>query len=254
MNTYLTHKRLLPTLALACLAPWVSQAEASATFSSFATVTYTITSLSNSANTQDFTGLGIAGSFQLAPDQATSTITGAGSVNPSATSTATEFLSPAIGSIFTRTFQLDGTASNGGEVAANYLAWFDLSFENTSATDSYDVGLSLSYTLSANATGSSALDNAFTDVTLNYTNENFDIFAPDMVSAASETINSESKSVTLPLPFNFTLAPAGTEGLYVDVGITGNLQASPVPVPSALWLFASALLAIPGVRKFKQAI
>jgi hypothetical protein len=114
------------------------------------------------------------------------------------------------------------------------------------------VGLSLSYTLSANAAGSSALDNAFTDVTLNYTNENFDIFAPDMVSAASETINSESKSVNL--PFNFTLLPAGTEGLYVDVGITGNLQASPVPVPSALWLFLSALLAMPGFRKLKQAV
>jgi hypothetical protein len=252
MNTFLTPKRLLPTLALACLVPWVSQTEASATFSSFATVTYTITSLSNSANSQDFSGLGIAGSFQLPPDQAISTISGTGSVNPSATSTATEFLSPAVGSIFTRTFQLDGSASSSGEVAANYLAWFNLSFENTSATDSYNVGLSLSYTLSANAAGSSALDNAFTDVTLNYTNENFDIFAPDMVSAASETINSESKSVNL--PFNFTLLPAGTEGLYVDVGITGNLQASPVPVPSALWLFLSALLAMPGFRKLKQAV
>ncbi|NOU13570.1 MAG: hypothetical protein HOO92_06315 [Methylococcaceae bacterium] len=213
-------------------------------------MTYTITHLSNSANSQVFSDLGIAGSFELAPGQAISTITGAGAVNPSPTDTGPEFLTPAVGSIFTRTFQLDGSASNGGEVAANYLAWFNLAFENSSISDSYTVGLDLTYTLSANATGSTALDNAFTDVTLNYTNENFDIFPSDVISVSSETLSSDSKTVTL--PFLFTLAPnGGTETLYVDAGITGNLQASPVPVPSALWLFASGLL-VPGFKKLKD--
>ncbi len=77
MNTYMTRKRLLPALALACLAPLAFQnAQAAATFSSYATVTYTVDSITNSTNPGDFSGLGITGSFELAPSQDIQTIEG----------------------------------------------------------------------------------------------------------------------------------------------------------------------------------
>jgi len=258
MNTFDMKKRLLPTLALACLAPLAAQnAQASATFSSYATVTYTINNITNLTHAGDFSGLiydannpasgGIAGSFDLAPGQDISTITGDGSVIPSLAGTGTSFLNPANGSSYSRTFQLDGAANNDGFVTANYLAWFGLAFQNASATDDYNIDLTLSYDLAANAGG----DNAFTDVTLNYYNESQSFYGTDYVQATTQALtfgnlpNSQN--------YNFTLASGQYDTLYVDAGITGALQASPVPVPSALWLFGSALLAIPGIRKSKKS-
>lgn len=254
MNTYLTKKRLLPTLALACLALLVSQnAQASATFSSYATVTYTIESLNNSANPGNFSGLGITGSFGLVPGQDISTITGEGTVTLSLTGAGSTSLTPEVGSNYSRTFQLDGAANNGGKVEANYLAWFGLSFENvptdTGSADSYDIGLTLTYELSANASG----DNAFTDITLNYFNENGSFSGSDYLNATSEALNPAPWLVTLPR-FDFTLTPGESEKLFEEAGITSTLQASPVPVPSAIWLFVSALLAMPGIKKSNRAV
>jgi len=251
MNTYLTKKRLVPTLALACLAPLISQnAQAAATFSSSATVTYAINSLVNSTNAGDFSGLGIAGSFDLVPGQDYQTITGNGSVTPSLTNSGTTALPPTIGSSYSRTFQLDGAANKGGVVTANYLAGFWMGFNNSSATDSYNVGLTLTYQLSANASG----DDAFTDVLVNYYNKDqtFNNFnAPGYISASTQALGSAF--VQSSRTFNFNLAPEGSETLAVDAGLTGTLQASPVPLPSGIWLFATALMAIPGIRKSKSA-
>ncbi len=250
MKTYLTNKHLLPTLALACLAPWAAQtAEASATFTSFATVTYTITSLSNLTNAGNYADLAIVGSLDLDPGQAISTISGAGSVSSSAIDALTTTLTPAIGSVFTKTFQLDGSASSGGEVAANYLAWFGLAFENTSLTDSYNIGLRLSYSLSASAGADNLSDNAFTDITLDYFDESATLSGTEYVNASSEL--DSAGPLSNGLVFSFALLPGSTEGLYVDAGITASALASPVPIPSALWLFASGLL-VPGFKKLKD--
>ncbi len=247
MNTYLTNNRLLPILALACLAPLASQnAQASTTFSSYATVTYTINSLTNAANPGNFSGLGITGSFDLLPDQDISTITGEGLVTSHLAGAGSTTLTPGVDSSYSRTFQLDGIANNGGLVEANYLAGFGLAFKNASATDSYTVGLTLSYEISANASG----DNAFTDVTLNYFNEDGDLALPDYIQASTAVFGTAFLQNSR--PFSFTLAPEGFETLSVDAGITGT--ASAVPVPSAIWLFASALLAIPGIKKSKKTV
>jgi len=249
MNTYITKKRLLLALALACLAPIVLQnAQAAATFNTSATVTYTINSITNSTNPGSFSGLGIAGSFELAPGQDISTITGDGFVTPALANAGTTALTPANGSTYTRTFQLDGTASNGGEVAANYLAWFGLAFDNSSPTDSYNVGLTLSYELHANVSG----DNAFSDVNLNYSNKDESFIGNDYVQAATQA--SESATFLNSHDINIILASGQTEKLSLDAGISGALQASPVPVPSALWLFSSALLTMPGIKKSKKTV
>ena len=160
-------------------------------------------------------------------------------------------MAPAIGSSYSRTFQLDGTAINEGEVSANYLAWFGLAFANESL-DSYDIGLTLAYDLSTNAAGS---DGAFTDITLNYFNEDesfSDADSPAYIQASTEALGTGSLQNSH--TFIFNLPALGAETLYVDAGITGALEASPVPVPSAIWLFASALLAIPGIRNQKSRV
>jgi hypothetical protein len=217
-------------------------------------VTYTIDSITASNPSSDFSGLAIAGSFLSAPGGNFQYITGNGSVTASAFDADPTTLTPAIGSSYTRTFQLDGTANNGGQVAANFLAYFDLAFQNGS-TDSYQVGLTLSYDLSANASG----DNADTAIILNYaadhTNAAFETTA-DAIFLGTDSI-STNQDLGIALlhnshAFNFTLASGEFEALYTDAGIAGNLQASPVPLPSAVWLFASALLAIPGLKKAKR--
>jgi hypothetical protein len=249
----MTKKYLLPTLALASLATLTIQnAQAAANFSSYATVTYTIDSLSNLTNAGDFSGLDIGGSFVLAPNGVSQYITGTGSVTASAFDAEPTAITAAVGSSYTRTFQLDGSASNNGFVFTNYLAYFDTAFSNLSATDSYNVGLTLSYTLSASATG----DEALTDVVVNYSAEHynaaFDMTADPTFFGADYAGTNQSLSTAFLLnsqAFNFTLAPGEFEALYASAGINGTLQASPVPLPSAVWLFASALLAIPGLKK-----
>ena len=200
MNTYLTKKRLLPILALACLAPLASQnAQASTTFSSYATVTYTIESLNNSANPGDFSGLGITGSFELVPGQDFQVKTGNASVTAFLSGAGTISLVPAIGSSYSRTFQLDGTADNGGYVTASNLANFSLAFNNTS-TDSYDIGLTLSYQLSAATSG----NDASTEVSLNYYNEDesfSNLDTPDYINAPANILVPDYLSKTH--DFNF---------------------------------------------------
>ena len=259
MNTTTIKNRLLPTLALACLAPLATQnAQAATTFSGFASVTYTIDSITNATNPGDFSGLNIGGLYDLAPGGGFQFITGDGSVTPSLAGSGAVPITPAIGSSYSRTFQLDGTANNGGEVNANYLAWINLAFENVSTTDSYQVGVTLSYNQFATATG----DNAFTDVTLNYsadhTNATGDIASDPTFSGTDYIFAAAPNLGTAAFPnshaLSFTLAPNEFESLYTGAGITGALQASPVPVPSAIWFFASALLAMPGLRKAKRTV
>jgi hypothetical protein len=247
MNIY-TKKHLLPTLALVCLAPLASQnAQAAATFSSYATVTYTIDSLT-STNAGDFSGLGIAGSFELASGQETQQIIGDGSVTPTAANSGFTDLIPAVGSSYTRTFQLDGNVGNTGLVNANYLGLLGLAFNNASTTDSYSIGITLSYELHGNVSG----DNAFSDISLSYSNEDNTFAGADWIGTALPELDTAylQNSQT----YNFTLAPEGYESLYVDAGITGSLEVTSVPVPSALWLFGSALLAIPGIKKAKRTV
>ena len=254
MNTFNLKKHLLFTLTLACLAPLASQnAQAAAMFNSYASVTYTIDSITNLTNEGSFSGLGITGSFELALDQSFQNITGDGSVTPSFLGSGSSPL--ILGSSYTRQFQLDGVANNGGDVAASYLAQFGLDFENASI-DTYAVGLTLSYEISAIATG----DNAFTDVTLNYFAEHINAsgdFALDKIFIGTDYISATTSDLGTaylqksPM-ISFILAPNEFESLYVGASISGNLQASPVPVPSALWLFASALLVIPSISKSKK--
>lgn len=256
MNTFNIKIRLLPTLALACLSPLAFQnAQATETFSSYASMTYTIDSITNLTNTGDISELNLTGSFELAPGQEFEIITGDGSVTPSLLGYGDPSLIP--GSSYSRKFQLDGTANNGGEVVTNYFTWFNLAFKNVSTTDSYAVGLTLYYELSAIGSSSSVS----TDVTLNYFAEHINAsgdstFDQIFIGTDIASVNPDFGPTYLQnsSALSFTLAPKEFEAFYAGTGISGSLQASPVPSPSAIWLFASALLAMPNLRKAKRTV
>lgn len=225
---------------------FATAAQASAATSSYVTVTYTINSIQNLTNPGDLSGLDILGSFDLASldNNPYQLITGTGSVTPTLTGTG----SSAVTGSYSRTLQLDAGAENWSSVSANYLAWFSLAFNNTSATDSYDVDLTLSYDLSAAASGNSA----FSDATATFYNEDssFSNFAdPAYVQAAAGVAGFGAMSNSH--GFNFTLAAGEAETVYVDASI--NATMAPVPLPAAAWSFLIGALSVLGLKRNKSA-
>lgn len=223
-------------------------AQASAAINSYVTVNYTINSISNITNPGDLSGLDIVGSFDLAtlPNNPYQLITGSGSVTPTLNNAGSTSV---VGS-YSRTFQLDASATGGSSVSANYLAWFSLAFNNISATDDYDVSLTLDYDLSTNASG----ENAFTDATLNFFNEsgsfsNFD--APGYVQAVAGAIDEAGISDSQ--VFNFSLAAGASETVYADAAISATLSPVTVPVPPAFWSFTVGLFSLVGFKKSTKA-
>jgi|GEM_PF-1704758 len=258
MNKYLTKRRLAPALAIACFAPFTMQnAQAAATFNSYATVTYTINSITNLSNPSNPLELDILGTFGLDPDENQQfEIAGDdGTATLSLVDQGPTFLFPPAPISYSRTFGLNGSTNTGGDIAASHLALFDLDFLNNSATDNYNVDFTLSYSLSAAAAGDAAITDAnieygtFGDATFN----GAAFSGADSVSTNWEELSPAQLSYSQ--NFNFDLAAAGYAGLSVSARIFGYAdQPAAVPVPSALWLFASGLLAISGIKKSKKSV
>lgn len=249
MNDLRKHQKLLPALlALAPTLLWTGQAHASAGFNSSATLTYTVTSISNLTTSGSLSGLGITGSFALAPppDYLLS-LTGDGSVsnnNPD--------IGPiAVGSSFSHTFAISGTASYGS-VDSSHLGSFSLNLDNGSS-DSYAIGLKLDYQLNAATSG----QHGNSSIALDYSaglDETF--FGSDYIAAS--TFTTGNATVTGTGLFNFTLgafgSPSASEALYADVRITGNLESSgpetsPVPLPASVWLLFTGLTGIASLAR-----
>jgi hypothetical protein len=256
MNKYLTNKHLAPALAMVCVAPFtLNNAQAAATFNSYATVTYTINSINNLTNPSNAFELDILGTFGLHPDEGEQfEIAGDdGSATLSLVDQGpTALFSPAPIS-YSRTFGLNGSTNTGGNIAASYLALFDLDFLNHSATDSYNVDFTLSYSLSTAAEGDAAISDVaidygtFGDASFNGAN----FTGEDYIGSNWEELTPAQLSYSQ--NFNFNLAAEGYTGLSVSARIFGYAdQPAAVPVPSALWLFASGLLAFSGIKKSKK--
>lgn len=238
MKSVITTRKLFAALALVSLSSGHAAWAASA-FSSYATITYTINSITNLSNPGDLSGLEILGYFEQpgAPDSYVST-TGNGTVTAD---------NPAIGPVsvgnsFTRTFAINGNVSDG-TVDSSHLGWFGLEFNNTGG-DSYSVELVLDYELSASVSGQYGR----TEIFLDYFNTDYSVSGADFVSASIFGMPNATKSETSG-SFVFNLGPNASEGLYADVRINGNLEASPVPLPGAVWFFLTGLLTFTGLRK-----
>ncbi|WP_133716219.1 VPLPA-CTERM sorting domain-containing protein [Methylocaldum gracile] len=244
--------KVLATLVVMGLSSAQTTLAASA-FSSDATLTYAITNITNLSNPGDLSGLQILGYFEQAgaPDSYVAT-TGDGAIaadNPTVGPVSVE-------TSFSRTFAVGGNVTDG-TVASSHLGWFRLDFNNL-GSDSYAIELALDFELTATASGQSADTDIFLDY---FRTSSSDSFLPGFtnvspslgfgfVNASVFGLDNAATSGSSG-PLLFSLGPNASEGLHADVWINGNLQASPVPLPAAVWFFITGLLTFSSMRKRK---
>ncbi len=140
------------------------------------------------------------------------------------------------------TFAASGEV-NDGRVDARHAGRYVLDLANSSS-EVYTVELAWSYRLSAQALAQGA-SSASSIVSLDYWQENYSFFDYDLVFAdviQAEAVREGGK------PLAFTLPPGANLAFYASLVIESNLEAMPVPVPAALWLFGGVLLGWAGLR------
>ena len=241
MNTFINYKIMPAGLMLMSMLA-VDTSEASSSFNSQATITFTIDSISNAGTAGGLSGLSILGAFEQAgsPVSYLST-TGNGSVD--ANNPAIDSVSVTIGNPFVYTFSANGNVSSGTVESGN-VGWYNLALNNTSATDDYKVILTLTYNLVANVSG----DFADNDVVLDLFTFDNPLLGNIFVNA--NALNSPNAGANGFFPqYTFDVAHNSSVELYADVTIRGNLQAAPVPLPASVWLFLGGLLGIHGLNK-----
>jgi hypothetical protein len=211
--------------------------QASSAFNSSATITYNIDSILNTtSNSSDVTGLSISGGFGLDTFSSYIGVSAPGDGSATLFSAITDaFVDPVLGS-FGKTFNVSGNV-NDGSVDAFYLGLFDLNFVNESS-DTFQIQITLNYDLSAVTNGQFAESTVqldffddlgdFDSGIAGYSVYATTPFAPDQLQGSAV--------------YTFNLEGFGTNGIYADVGISSYAEASPVPLPGAFGLFASALI------------
>jgi len=243
MNTFLTYKKMLAALILMPMFG-VSNSEANSLFNSQATLGFTIDSISNVNNPGDLSGLAILASFEQAGSP-TSYLSTTGNGSGIASNPSVSEVSVTIGNPFIHTFSANGNVSSGTVEASN-VGRYSLALNNTSATDDYKVNLTLTYNLLANASGEFADSDVILDV---FTNDN-----PLLgnIFANADALNFPNAGANGSFPqYTFDVAHGSSLVFSSDVTINGNLQASPVPLPAAVWSFLAGFMGILGLKKRK---
>jgi len=221
-------KTLFTLTGLAMLG--ITNVQASSSFNSRSALSFSIGGI--------YAGLDVTGSFaQAGPPDSFVFATGDASVtanNPPVLSLPLDF---------THLFAVSGNVSNG-DVTSSHIGRYELGFTNISA-QSYNINLTLSYDLLANTAGQFANS----DVILDFLDDestlgNVWVNAASPAGSASNGANNSMNTL-------FTLAPGLSKTFYTDVTINGSLQASPVPLPAAVWSFLAGLLGILGLKKRK---
>jgi len=157
-----------------------------------------------------------------------------------------------LGTPKTHAISVSGAVNNGtGE--AYYNGLFDL-FMNNTTQDSFDVQVTVSYQLDGTVSGQHASNEI--GLTTWRENDADNCFDADTCfedfSYSDTSVPVLQHEVTGEHTFNFTIDPESNDYLYANVTDSALLQASPVPLPAAFWLFASSLI-IPAFRKTRQA-
>lgn len=217
-------------------------AAAATSFNSSAGLSYSIESIANLTNPGDLSGLEIVGYFRQidAPaypgdEYSQVQINGTGSVAANNPDLAT-------GSAFSYNFAASGTLANG-TLDAHHLAWYGLEFRNN-GSDSYAISLRLDYLLSA-AVGAETDSSSVT----------IDFFNGDgLLWQGYDRVDTAFNDLDVVLagssgPFGFELAAGQVDGLYADVRMDNHLEASPVPLPAAVWSFLAGVIGMLGLKK-----
>lgn len=133
-----------------------------------------------------------------------------------------------------------------GAAVSDYFSKLLITFENISldVDDIFDINIDFSYSINAQAAG----EYADADVSFAYSNENFDLDNFDFAHASNYEAFAEVFGFD---SFGFVLTAGQTENLYFDSAVSGQLEATVVPVPAAIWLFASGMVGLLGVQRGK---
>ena len=222
-------------------------AQANTTFAGSSVLTFTINSITNlnDAHPTDLSGLQILGSFLQPTDEFSfyANTTGDGAIsanNP-------EVASFAVTSSFSKTFAVSGSVLDGS-VDSHHTGLYNLAFNNT-GLDDYAIDLTLAYQLNASANDLTAESN----VAVDYYNQTFSVsdFATVGAYTLAESLSDTQSVIGSFAPYTFTLNAGSNELVFANVVITGNLQAAPVPLPAATWLFLTGLIGVLGFNKHK---
>lgn len=227
-------------------------AQASATFTSSALLTYTINSITNtnSAHPTDLSGLEISAYFDQSKEPTNFYVntTGDGAVvanNPSVSLDT-------IATIFSNTFSVSGSATDGS-VDSLHTGLYGLMFNNI-GIDSYDVNLSLGYQLNSESNGLYATNSVAVDYyTLTSNLSGFESGVSSSIIYGGALSDSQALSAVFS-PIAFTVASLDTELVGANVAITGTIEATAVPLPAATWLFLSGFMGLLGFNKRKAKL
>jgi hypothetical protein len=238
--TYLIFSSLMAAMTMVS-----SHAEANAaSFNSYATVTYTITSLTNNTNAGDFSNLSIFANYEQDILSGYLAIAGGGNhaITQGGSNDFTELL-PQVGASVSKTFAINAATGNGTLESLDF-AFFSLDLFNLSA-DHYSVGVQLDYELSANASGGDLAESS----------AQIDWFISDDSDSGFYYATSAALADGVNGPIQLTLDLNGETALSVssDLAISGNLAASPVPLPPAAWSFMLGLLALVRSNRARMA-
>jgi hypothetical protein len=221
MKTIVINKKMLVALTALTLFG-VGNSEANSSFSSQAALGMSLGTLPSD--------LLINGSFQQALAD-NGMISGDGSVAaifPAGLPTVTG------GNYVFDLFSVSGHATNGEVAGSSYTGWYNLGFTNQSLS-AMSVSLTLNYALAAAASGQFADTNVSLDYYMN-NDPSVNVFLNASVFGQANAANNDAKVIT------FNLDPGSTQTFHSDVTINGNVSASPVPLPAAVWLFLTGLL------------
>jgi len=233
------------TLYASCLLGLTSlsaqSALASSSYSSFAEIQYTI-SATNRNSSGSLVDLDISDFIDA--------YAGAESL----TSTYLPTYTPYSGLNISHTNSLSTQDSiNNGTATSEYYADAELDFTNLSSNsgDIFDITVDYSYKLSAKALG----EYASTDISIDAYNGN-DASIDYQALSTSTNVLPGFDELTGSNQYSFTLSANQSETMYLDSFIGGYLEAStapaPVPLPAAFWMFGSALMVFPSIRKLHK--
>ena len=231
------------------LAIYAGDAAASAAFTSHTTVGFSVENIVG--NSGDLGSLKMSGAFMRSGNDFPVTwtnITGDASVTDVNPELEPVLSNVSVGDIYHHTFALNGQVSDGA-IDFNQVGWYKFGFVNQ-GSGSFDITLNFSYQLFTEVTGQVGS----TSILIGYQDENGLYEGADFIEAttqSAELLNSVVKNVSSSGgPFTFTLdSSTPSMNLYVNVNHVGYLEASPVPLPTAVWAFLTGLIGVIGLGK-----
>jgi hypothetical protein len=242
-----TRKHTILASSLLVLSAMSTQsAYAISSYRSTATYSFIITAINTNSNSDSLANLTIGGSIDDGAEIYTSTL----DFSPIYTSASSSHLSTLedfsnFGAGYTQVFHAEDSIASGS-ASSEYLGEYIQTFANTSSdvADIFDITIDYSYTLTSTATG----QDADSDINIAFSDYSYALDFSGLAHASTaESINGTATDSD---SFSFSLNPDEFNVLFVDTTITGNLEAvATVPVPASFWLFGSALLAMPSLRK-----